>query len=230
MRPVAAIASAHIIPGFSRRRRSRWACSSSSSSSVSLRLSRELQRRVPGARLTRRMLLMLIGLAVPPVLVVYGFSLFFLNATIDTWFNVRLEEGLNDALEIGSAYLGERPACGRGKFDAARARPRRPDRCRAAVAPRQRDRRTRRDPADSCSATIARCWRRRAPTRAFSTPYIPMQTRCCRSRTAGRYAAADHLGGDNGLILRVAMPLGDAAPVANALLHALFPVPPRSSR
>ncbi len=45
-----------------------------------LRLSRELQQRVPGARLTRRMLLMLIALAVPPVLVVYGFSLFFLNA------------------------------------------------------------------------------------------------------------------------------------------------------
>ena len=37
---------------------------------------------------------MLIALAVPPVLVVYGFSLFFLNATIDNWFNVRLEQGL----------------------------------------------------------------------------------------------------------------------------------------
>ncbi len=73
-----------------------------------LRLVRELKRSTPGAGLTRRLLLMLILLAIPPVLVVYGFSLNFLNATIDTWFNVRLEQGLNDALELGRVYLDER--------------------------------------------------------------------------------------------------------------------------
>jgi nitrogen fixation/metabolism regulation signal transduction histidine kinase len=74
------------------------------------RLLGELRRQLPGARLTRRVLLMLIALAVPPVLVVYGFSLFFLNATIDNWFNVRLEQGLGDALEIARVYLDERLA------------------------------------------------------------------------------------------------------------------------
>ena len=73
-----------------------------------VRLLGELKRQSPGARLTRRMLLMLIALAVPPVLVVYGFSLYFLNATIDNWFNVHLEQALGDALEIGRAYLDER--------------------------------------------------------------------------------------------------------------------------
>ncbi len=73
-----------------------------------LRLRSELRQRAPGARLTQRVLLMLILLAVPPVVVVYGFALNFLNATIDTWFNVRMERALDDALEIGRLYLDER--------------------------------------------------------------------------------------------------------------------------
>ena len=77
----------------------------------------ELRARVPGARLTRRLLVMLIFLALPPVFVVYGFALNFLDATVDTWFNVRMEAAMDDALEIGRVYLGERlnaaqDACG----------------------------------------------------------------------------------------------------------------------
>jgi len=73
-----------------------------------LRLRAELSQRIPGATSDRRVLLMLILLAVPPVLVVYGFALNFLNATIDTWFNARTEGALDDALEIGRIYLDER--------------------------------------------------------------------------------------------------------------------------
>ena len=88
------------------------------------------------------MLLMLIALAVPPVLVVYGFSLFFLNATIDNWFNVRLEQGLADALEIGRVYLDERLGAAESKSQAfagelaqrARQRPAGARRCGARRA------------------------------------------------------------------------------------------------
>jgi nitrogen fixation/metabolism regulation signal transduction histidine kinase len=60
------------------------------------RLRGELRKNVPGARLNRRVLLMLIVLALPPVLIVYGFALNFLHATIDNWFNVRTERALGD--------------------------------------------------------------------------------------------------------------------------------------
>ena len=49
-----------------------------------LRLRREMRANAPGARLNRRVLAMLILLALPPVCVVYGFALNFLDATIDT--------------------------------------------------------------------------------------------------------------------------------------------------
>ena len=51
---------------------------------------------------------MLVLLAVPPVVVVYGFALRFLDATIDNWFNVRLEQSLDDALEVGRIVVDER--------------------------------------------------------------------------------------------------------------------------
>src|ERR1700729_199869 len=60
------------------------------------RLRRELKSGVPGARLTRRVLVMLIFLAMPPVLVVYGFALSFLDSPVDTWFNVRMESAMDD--------------------------------------------------------------------------------------------------------------------------------------
>lgn len=71
------------------------------------RLRRDLVRDAPGARLSRRLLLILVLLAVPPVIVVYGFSLRFINATVDSWFDVNLERALDDALEVGRIVIDE---------------------------------------------------------------------------------------------------------------------------
>ena len=71
------------------------------------RLRGDIARTAPGARLNRRLLLVLILLAVPPVVVVYGFALRFLDATIDNWFNVHLEQALDDALELGRIVIDE---------------------------------------------------------------------------------------------------------------------------
>jgi nitrogen fixation/metabolism regulation signal transduction histidine kinase len=71
-------------------------------------LLRERRARAPGARLASRLTLALILLAVPPVLLVYGFAIKFLNGTIDSWFNVRIERAFDDALGLGRAYLDER--------------------------------------------------------------------------------------------------------------------------
>jgi PAS domain S-box-containing protein len=75
-----------------------------------VRLVRAVRGGVPGARLTRRLLLMLVLLVVPPLAVTYGFALRFLHASIDGWFDVRIETALEDGLGLGRLYLDERLA------------------------------------------------------------------------------------------------------------------------
>lgn len=69
------------------------------------RLFGQLKRREPGARLTLRMLVIFVSLAVLPVLIVYGFSLDFLRRGIDSWFDVEIDRALNDSLELSRAAL-----------------------------------------------------------------------------------------------------------------------------
>jgi nitrogen fixation/metabolism regulation signal transduction histidine kinase len=69
------------------------------------RLAREYRENVPGAKLKARMVGMFVGLAVLPLLVVFYFSLQFINRGIDSWFNVEVEEGLDNALELSRAAL-----------------------------------------------------------------------------------------------------------------------------
>jgi nitrogen fixation/metabolism regulation signal transduction histidine kinase len=69
------------------------------------RLARDYRENVPGAKLKARMVGMFVGLAVLPLLVVFYFSLQFINRGIDSWFNVEVEEGLDNALELSRAAL-----------------------------------------------------------------------------------------------------------------------------
>ena len=69
------------------------------------RLVKQLKRREAGARLTLRMLVMFVTLAIVPVLIVYGFSLDFLRRGIDSWFDVEIDRALNDSLELSRAAL-----------------------------------------------------------------------------------------------------------------------------
>jgi nitrogen fixation/metabolism regulation signal transduction histidine kinase len=69
------------------------------------RLLREYRTHVPGAKLKARIVGMFVGLAVVPLLVVFYFSMQFINRGIDTWFNVEVEEGLENALDLSRAAL-----------------------------------------------------------------------------------------------------------------------------
>jgi len=71
-------------------------------------LIRQLRNKVAGARMTSRLVIMFVVLSVVPVSVVYYFSLQFLQRGIDSWFDVRIEQGLNDALELSRAALDVR--------------------------------------------------------------------------------------------------------------------------
>jgi nitrogen fixation/metabolism regulation signal transduction histidine kinase len=69
------------------------------------RLAVQFRARVVGSRLTLRLLGIFTLLAVAPVAVVLMFSLQVVNRGIDTWFDVKTEKALDDALAVGRAAL-----------------------------------------------------------------------------------------------------------------------------
>jgi nitrogen fixation/metabolism regulation signal transduction histidine kinase len=70
-----------------------------------IRLIGDYRRHVPGSRLKARMVTLLVVLAVTPLLVVYVFSVEFINRGIDSWFSVDVEQGLGNALELSQTAL-----------------------------------------------------------------------------------------------------------------------------
>ena len=69
------------------------------------RLVREYRNHIPGSRLKSRMVAIFVVLAMLPLLLVYYFSVQFLNRGIDSWFNVEVQQGLDDALTLSRATL-----------------------------------------------------------------------------------------------------------------------------
>ncbi len=69
------------------------------------RLIAQYRNHVPGSRLTLRLLSMTMSLAVIPVVIVFFFSLQAIHRGIDSWFDVKVEKALDDALLLGRASL-----------------------------------------------------------------------------------------------------------------------------
>lgn len=70
-------------------------------------LQKRIRRGVFGAKLTLKLLLMFGVVALLPVLVVYGASVFFLNRSIETWFDVRVDNALASGVNLGQAALDD---------------------------------------------------------------------------------------------------------------------------
>jgi nitrogen fixation/metabolism regulation signal transduction histidine kinase len=68
-------------------------------------LVREYRRHAPGSRLKGRTVAIFSALAVAPILVVYYFSLQFINRGIDSWFELEVSQGLKDTRELSHAAL-----------------------------------------------------------------------------------------------------------------------------
>ncbi|MEO8671380.1 MAG: ATP-binding protein [Tahibacter sp.] len=186
-----------------------------------LRLVRDVRREAPGARLSRRLLAMLMLLALPPVIVVYGFALNFLNATVDAWFNVRLEQSLDDALEIGRLYVDERLRATEQSSVALAGE--------LAKLPATERQAHMDDAIEALGATELTLFGDNATVLAtvssdsrFLTPTFPDATSLMRMSGAGRYASAEPING--ALMLRVLLKVGDGAAYAGTL-QALFPLP-----
>src|SRR5690606_39157048 len=69
------------------------------------RLIKDLRRHVPGSRLKLRMITLLVSLAATPLVIVYLFSVQFVNRGIDNWFDVDVKRGLEDALALSQIAL-----------------------------------------------------------------------------------------------------------------------------
>jgi PAS domain S-box-containing protein len=68
-------------------------------------LFRDFRDHVPGSRLTLRTVGLFGSLVILPLMVVYLFSLDFLDRGIDSWFRIEIKQGLNDALVLSRSAL-----------------------------------------------------------------------------------------------------------------------------
>jgi nitrogen fixation/metabolism regulation signal transduction histidine kinase len=71
-------------------------------------LVRDWRRHVPGSRMKARALLMFTVLALAPIAIVYSFAVNAINRGIESWFNVDVQRGLDDALSLSRAALSLR--------------------------------------------------------------------------------------------------------------------------
>ncbi|MEO5624711.1 MAG: ATP-binding protein [Dokdonella sp.] len=196
------------------------------------RLRGDLTRAAPGARLSRRLLLVLIVLALPSTIVVYGFALRFLDATIDNWFDVRLEQALDAALEIGRIAVDEhlRTAESASEVLVKRLAAEPPASAQAVL-----------DETIESSGAIeltvfgddGRVIATASSDPRYLNPPFPDSALLMRVHGDGRYAASEPFG--DALALRVVLPLGvahadageSARPMQGQLLQGMFPLPPR---
>jgi nitrogen fixation/metabolism regulation signal transduction histidine kinase len=68
----------------------------------------DYRANVPGSRLTARTVSTFGALVIAPLVIVYLFSLDFLDRSIDSWFRIEVKQGLNDALLLSRAAVDVR--------------------------------------------------------------------------------------------------------------------------
>ena len=73
-----------------------------------VRLSRQYRRVATGSRLTVRLVVIFVVMALVPVSIVFYFSLGFLQRGIDSWFDVRVERAMDDSIELSRSSLDMR--------------------------------------------------------------------------------------------------------------------------
>ncbi len=69
------------------------------------RLIIDLRQNISGSRLTLKLVIMLVIMALLPMTLVYSFSVKFLRSNIDSWFDVEVERALDDALILSRDSL-----------------------------------------------------------------------------------------------------------------------------
>ena len=68
-------------------------------------LRKKLRERVFGSKLTLRLMVVFALMALIPVALIYAISFQFLQRSIESWFDVRIEESLNRGVSLGQRVL-----------------------------------------------------------------------------------------------------------------------------
>jgi nitrogen fixation/metabolism regulation signal transduction histidine kinase len=189
-------------------------------------LFQQIKRHVAGARMTVRMVLMLTVLSVTPILILYYFSLDFLHRGIDNWFDLRVEEALNDSLDLSRMALDVR----------MRELLRRTDRMaeefsgvHSAAAPFEIDELRQRSGAEELTV-LNRQGTFIATSYSDATrlvPRVPDESILLQLRQGNNYVGLDTIQ-DSGLMIRVVVNIPDIMlETEGRILQALFSIPER---
>ena len=194
-----------------------------------VRLIREMRAEAPGARLRARLVAVFIALALPPVVVVYLFSVEFLNNTINGWFDTGAEPALADSIELGQLFLDLRTRQARDQLsDIAAALPLRADEDELLDYLFARVSST--GPVELAMLTPAG----RVDTLVHIDPQrmvsdLPSAFALNQAARGDEYSAAE--AGDRGLHIRVLVPVQTTPGGApERVLQAIFPLPDDFSR
>jgi len=194
-----------------------------------LRLRRQYRNRATGSRLTVRLMVMFVLLALAPVSLVYYFSLGFIQRGIDSWFDVRVERTLDDALELSRTSLETR----------SRELMKRTEQMRSklqlsteAGLPQLLDELRMGDGASELTLFMGggHVVASSSINPADIVPDLPNESVIRQVRQSGTaYVSLDPLS-DNGLYVRVVIQLPAATPLLDArFLQALYPISDRVS-
>src|SRR5687768_8167696 len=186
-----------------------------------VQLIRDWRKRVVGSRLEARMVWMSATLAMVPLLLVFYFSVMFLNRGIDSWFHVEIRQGLEDALTLSRAALDlrMREHLERTRAVAARIAPSRTDAIRKLDELRQEHEALELTLIGSNSRIIATSSDRLGEMPARLTDEMTMQVRQGRD-----YVALDPVAG-GGYIVRTAVRVPLVLPGDEMrMVQAIYPI------
>jgi two-component system, NtrC family, nitrogen regulation sensor histidine kinase NtrY len=193
-----------------------------------VRLIRDYRRHVPGSRLKARMVGLLIVLAITPLLIVYVFSVTFINRGIDEWFSVDVERGLGNALELSRAALEQQR---RGHLEQLMQMAEQLDTTDPSALIRQLD--SLRRSSDAYELTVFSGTNRIVATSsddpAASVPVYPNDEVILQLRQGRPYVSPD-VGADDEYRVLAAVPLTPQRPSRDfAALVGIFPLEQRIS-
>ncbi len=186
----------------------------------------QYRQRAAGSRLTTRLVIMFVILAVTPISVLYYFSLQFLHRGIDSWFDLHAEQALEDALELGRSALDSR----------LRVLLRDSRQIAAELATRSDSSivlsiHAIREASDATEMTLlsanGRVMSSSSLDPATVIPTLPTQAILQQLQHGLEYAALEPVQ-NRGLHYRIVTPIVNPDPLGQPrLLHALYPIPER---
>jgi len=191
-----------------------------------LALVKSVRNGVPGALLSARWVRNFIALSLPPALIVFFFSAWFLTSTIDSWFDVRVEAALENSLRLGQQFLDTRTLEVRNQLrDTARdlsSLQEDSERLRQALLSRVRA-------AGPTELSVLETGGTLVATAQINAlgglPERPGDFALMQATEQGEYAAAEPTA-DGGLQIRVVLLMPADYPGSSArFLQAIFPLP-----